>query len=107
VDWLRDSGLPKLQEIAKSEGRPVPALCPRIILNLTDSPAPEDKRVAGQGSLEQVRGDLRALAAMGATYVVLDTFTGDVEATRDPEPAWRTLEAAAERLFDLGRRTVR
>jgi probable F420-dependent oxidoreductase len=107
VDWLRDSGLPKLQEIAKSEGRPVPALCPRIILNLTDRPAPEDKRVAGQGSLEQVRGDLRALAAMGATYVVLDTFTGDVEATRDPEPAWRTLEAAAERLFDLGRRTVR
>ena len=87
--------------------RTMASATPRIILNLTDRPAPEDKRVAGQGSLEQVRGDLRALAAMGATYVVLDTFTGDVEATRDPEPAWRTLEAAAERLFDLGRRTVR
>ena len=107
VDWLRDSGLPKLREIARREGRPVPALCPRILLNLTESPAPEDKRVAGQGSLEQVRGDLRALEALGAPYVVLDTFTGDVEATRNHEAAWRTLETAAERLLDLDRGTVR
>ena len=85
----------------------MPPLCPRIIFNLTDSPLPEDKRVAGSGSLAQVRGDLRALEAMGAPYVILDTFTGDVEATRDPEPAWRMLEAAAERLVDLGRRAVR
>jgi probable F420-dependent oxidoreductase len=107
VDWLRDSGLPKLREIARREGRPVPALCPRIIFNLTEDPAPEDKRVAGQGSLEQVRGDLLALEALGASYVVLDTFTGDVEATRNHEPAWLALEAAAERLLDLDRGTVR
>src|SRR5262249_23633600 len=80
---------------------------PRIIFNLTDSPLPEDKRVAGSGSLAQVRGDLRALEAMGAPYVILDTFTGDVEATRDPEPAWRMLEAAARRLAGLGRPAVR
>jgi hypothetical protein len=85
----------------------VPALCPRIIFNLTEGPAPEDKRVAGQGSLEQVRGDLLALEALGVSYVVLDTFTGDVEATRNHEPAWLTLEAAAERLLDLDRGTVR
>jgi probable F420-dependent oxidoreductase len=107
VDWLRDSGLPKLREIARREGRPLPALCPRIILNLTEGSAPEDKRVAGQGSLEQVRGDLLALEALGASYVVLDTFTGDVEATRNHEPAWLTLEVAAERLLDLDHGTVR
>ncbi len=107
VDWLRDTGMPKLREIARNEGRPVPALCPRIILNLTEGRAPEDKRVAGQGNLEQVRGDLLALQALGAAYVVLDTFTGDIEATRDHEPAWLTLEAAAERLLDLNRGTVR
>ena len=107
VDWLRDVGLPKLREIAQREGRSVPPLCPRIIFNLTDSPLPEDKRVAGSGSLAQVRGDLRALEAMGAPYVILDTFTGNVEATRDPEPTWRMLEAAAERLVNLDRRTVR
>jgi len=39
--------------------------------------------------------------------VVLDTFTGDIEATRDHEPAWLALEATAERLLDLDRRTVR
>lgn len=107
VDWLRDTGMPQLRQIAAREGRPVPPLCPRIILNLTDSDAPEDKRVAGTGSLEQVRGDLRALEALGAPYVVLDTFTGDVEATRDPGPAWRMLETAAKRLVDLDRGTVR
>lgn len=108
VDWLRDVGLPKLRAIAEREGRPTPPLCPRIILNLlSEGAAPEDSRVAGQGSLEQVRGDLLALEAMGAPYVVLDTFTGDVEATRDPEPAWRMLEAAAERLLDLDRGSVR
>jgi probable F420-dependent oxidoreductase len=107
VDWLRDVGLPKLREIAAREGRPVPPLCPRIIFNLTDRAAPEDKRVAGQGTLAQVRGDLLALEAMGVPYVVLDTFTGDIEATREPEAAWRMLEAAAERLVDLDRGTVR
>ena len=107
VDWLRDTGMPRLREIAAREGRPVPPLCPRIILNVTDGDAPEDKRVAGTGSVEQVRGDLRALEALGAPYVVLDTFTGDVEATRDPAPAWRMLETAGKRLVDLDRGTVR
>jgi len=107
VDWLRDVGMPKLREIAAREGRPVPPLCPRIILNVTDADAPEDKRVAGTGSVEQVRGDLRALEALGSPYVVFDTFTGDVEATRDPAPAWRMLETAAEKLVDLDRGTVR
>jgi probable F420-dependent oxidoreductase len=107
VDWLRDVGLPRLREIAKREERPTPPLCPRIILNLTEGALPEDERVAGSGSLEQVRGDLLALESLGAPYVVLDTFTGDVEATRDPEPAWSMLEATAERLLDLDRGTVR
>jgi len=107
VDWLRDTGMPKLREIARLEGRPLPALCPRIIFDLTERPAPEGTRVAGQGDLEQVRGDLLALEALGATYVVLDTFTGDIEATRDHEPAWLALEAAAERLLDLDRESVR
>jgi len=107
VDWLRDTGMPRLREIAAREGRPVPPLCPRIILHVTDGDAPEDKRVAGTGSVEQVRGDLRALEALDAPYVVLDTFTGDVEATRDPAPAWRMLETAATKLIDLDRGTVR
>ena len=107
VDWLRDTGLPRLREIADKEDRPVPALCPRIRLHITETQAPEDTRVAGEGTLDQVRGDLAALEALDAPYVVLDTFTGDAEATRHPEPAWRMLATAAERLLDLDRGTVR
>ena len=107
VDWLRDTGLPQLRAIAEKEGRPVPALCPRIMLHLSDAPLPDDKRVAGQGTIEQVRGDLRALETLGAPYVVLDTYNVDTGPTRGHEPAWRMLATAAERLVDLGRGTIR
>jgi probable F420-dependent oxidoreductase len=107
IDWLRDTGVPRLKEIARQEGRPVPALCPRIKFQLSDGPFPDAERPAGQGSLEQVRDDLRALEAMGAPYVLLDTYYDDPEATRNPEPAWRLLRTAAERLVDLGRGTIR
>ncbi len=107
IDWLRDTGLPKLREIADKEGRAIPALCPRIKFQLSDGPLPEAERGAGQGSLEQVRGDLRALEAMGAPYVLLDTYYDDPEATRSHEPAWRLLTTAAERLVDLARGTIR
>ena len=60
----------------------MPALCPRIKLTLTPNPLPESDRVAGEGSIDQVRRDFEALEAMGASYVLLDTFTGDIEATR-------------------------
>jgi hypothetical protein len=107
IDWLRDTGLPKLKQIAEKEGRPIPALCPRIKFQLSDGPLPEEQRVAGQGSLEQVRADLRALESMGAPYVLLDTYSDDPEATRSHEPAWRLLKTAAERLVDLARGTIR
>jgi hypothetical protein len=107
IDWLRETGLPRLKEIAAKEGRPVPALCPRIKFHLSEGPLPEAERAAGQGSLEQVRADLRALEAMGAPYVLLDTYNDDPEATRSHEPAWRLLKTAAERLVDLPRGTIR
>ena len=107
VPWLRDTGLPRLREIADKEGRPRPALCPRIRLHLTESALAEDGRIAGEGSLEQVRADLAALAALGASYVLLDTYTDDPDATRHHEPAWRMLATLAERVLDLPRETLR
>jgi probable F420-dependent oxidoreductase len=107
VPSLRDSGLPKLREIAEKEGRPVPALCPRIRLDITDTKRPEDQRIAGEGSLDQIRGDLAELEALGASYVLLDTYTDDAEATRDHERAWRMLAVLAEQVLDLPRATLR
>ena len=59
-----------LQEIAEKEERPVPDLCPRIRLRLTDSPLDDHQRVMGEGSIDQVRRDLSALEELGCAYVV-------------------------------------
>jgi len=107
VPWLRDTGLPRLREIAEVERRPLPALCPRIRLRLTETPMAEAARIAGEGSLDQVRADLEALAGLGASYVLLDTYTDDAEATRHHEPAWQMLATLAERVLDLPRETLR
>ena len=109
VDWLRDTGLPRLQRLAEGEGRPTPSLCPRIFCRLTDAPLPDDERVAGEGTLDQVRGDLEELEALGAEYVVLDTKRNSPTAASPShhEEAWRTLTVLAEKAVDLEKETVR
>jgi probable F420-dependent oxidoreductase len=107
MDWLRDTGLPKLRSIAIAEGKPVPALCPRIRLELTESPRPDAERLAGQGTLDQVRQDLGALESIGATYVLLDSAGDDPQATRDQEPVWRMLTTLADKVLDLPNQTLR
>ena len=107
IDWLRDKGLPRLREIAEAEGKPVPALCPRISLRLTDSRLDDDKRLAGQGTLDQVRADLEELESLGAQYVLLDTYAGEPEATLTFEADFPMLSTLAEKVIDLGRETLR
>lgn len=106
LGWLKHTGLPRLRQIADAAGRPVPALCPRIRLRLTEAPL-DDQRLTGEGTLDQVRADLEALQQMGAQYVLLDTFYDDVEAARRPETAWRMLTTLAEQALDLGREALR
>ena len=96
----------ELAAIAQSMGRPMPRLCPRILLRLTETPE-DDSRRAGEGTLEQIGADFAALEKLGCPYVLLDFFTGDIEATRSPEPYFRVLETLAERVLDLPRQTLR
>ena len=107
TDWLEAEGLPRLRQIADTENKAMPALCPRIKLTLTPNPLPESDRVAGEGSLDQVRRDFEALEALGASHVLLDTFTGDLEATRNHETHWEMLTVTAEQILDLPKNTVR
>lgn len=107
LDWFKDAGIPRLKEIAEEEGQAMPDLCPRIRLRIMDSPMPDEDRVAGEGSLEQVHSDLAELEALGCSYVVLDTYFDDIEATRDNEASWRMLSVLAEKVLDLGSQTVR
>jgi alkanesulfonate monooxygenase SsuD/methylene tetrahydromethanopterin reductase-like flavin-dependent oxidoreductase (luciferase family) len=101
VDWLRETGLPRLRQLAADAGKPVPALCPRIRLRITETPVPDAQRVAGEGTLDQLYADLKGLQDLGAQYVLFDTFYGDVEAIRHHETAWRMLTSVAEQVVNL------
>jgi probable F420-dependent oxidoreductase len=105
--WLKNIGLPRLRQIAEAESKPMPALCPRIRLRLVETPLSDDQRLVGEGTLAQMRADLEALQAMGAQYVLLDSFYDDVEATRHPEAAWRILTILAEKALDLTHEALR
>ena len=107
TDWLTAEGLPRLREIADAESTAVPELCPRIKLTLTPTPLPESDRLAGEGSLDQIHRDFEALEALGATHVLLDTLTGDLEKTRHPETYWEMLTGIAQEVLDLPKGTVR
>ena len=82
IDWIRDHGLPNLRRIADNEGRAVPSLCPRMKLRLTASILAKDRRLAGEGTMDQVRRDLETLQSLGADYVLLDTYFDDPEGSR-------------------------
>ncbi|RSD13697.1 LLM class flavin-dependent oxidoreductase [Amycolatopsis eburnea] len=92
MDSFRE-GLSRLEKLAGD--RPVPAFAPRILLRVTGSPATGPDRRAGEGTLDQVLGDLAQLRALGAETVVLDPFDADPAETLHPEVAWRDLAAVA------------
>ncbi|MFT5394131.1 MAG: alkanesulfonate monooxygenase SsuD, partial [Gammaproteobacteria bacterium] len=105
---FRDQMVPDMQKLADEMGKPMPALCPRIRLRLTDTPRPEDERIAGEGSIEQVHGDLAGLEALGCTHVLLDTYHDYlVDELKKPETAWRMYATVAEEIFDLENETIR
>jgi alkanesulfonate monooxygenase SsuD/methylene tetrahydromethanopterin reductase-like flavin-dependent oxidoreductase (luciferase family) len=71
IGWLREHGLPQLRAEAAAQGRPVPGLVVRMRARLQAEPAGPG-RPAGVGTLGQVVADVRALAELGASEVVLD-----------------------------------
>ena len=105
---LRDKWLPALEAEAKRAGKPVPALCPRIRMQITPEPITAPDRAPGTGALHQIHQDLRDLQALGAEYVVLDWFNWpDLEGTRAHDRAFAMLGLLAEQVIDLEHRTLR
>ena len=98
--WMAEAA-GRLAACAADQGRPMPALMPRIALRLTDAPVTASisggDRLAGHGSIDQIMADLGQLRSLGADTVVLDPFNGDHRETAQPERAWRTLATVAER----------
>ncbi|WP_237155424.1 TIGR03619 family F420-dependent LLM class oxidoreductase [Mycobacteroides abscessus] len=65
-------GVRVLTELASNQGKEVPAVAPRIALNLTDNPIVGGNRPLGVGTADQVREDLLAVERAGAIAVILD-----------------------------------
>ena len=107
AEWLRDVGVPKLRETADRMGKPMPAICPRIKLRLTDSLVPDEVRAAGIGTVDQVRADLDILQNLGADYVLFDTYADDPAETATYEWAWSMYMTVAEELVDLSSGNLR
>ncbi|HEX4225923.1 MAG TPA: TIGR03619 family F420-dependent LLM class oxidoreductase [Pseudonocardiaceae bacterium] len=96
MSWLRGA-LDRMTNFATELGTAVPALAPRIPLQLTDSPVTDADRPVGTGTLAQIRADLDELSELGAETVILDTTnTDDPNNTRRPNTAWRLLASVAE-----------
>ena len=104
---LKTKGLPLLESFAKREKKPTPDICPRIYLRFTDTDLPENERVAGEGTIAQVHHDLAQLHEMGCKTVMLDTYTEDGEAARNPAIAWNRLRTFSEKIYDLSRQNIR
>jgi alkanesulfonate monooxygenase SsuD/methylene tetrahydromethanopterin reductase-like flavin-dependent oxidoreductase (luciferase family) len=98
--WMAEAA-GRLAACAADQGRPAPALMPRIALRLTEAPVTAsvsgEDRLAGHGTIDQIMADLGQLRSLGADTVVLDPFNGDHRETTQPERAWRTLATVAER----------
>jgi probable F420-dependent oxidoreductase len=107
ASWLVDRGLPRLDAAAERAGRSRPPICPRIGFRLTDRPLPDDDRLLGEGTIDQLHADLRFLQDLGCEHVILDTSYAGLEGTLDPEGAWRDLERLATEALDLANETVR
>lgn len=107
IDEFKNRDVPLLRRIAEEEGKAMPDLCPRIRLRITDAPMDDGERLAGEGSIDQIRADLNELQNLGCTYVLFDSFYGDVDATKNHETTWRMLATIAEDALDLASESVK
>ncbi|HEU4656036.1 MAG TPA: TIGR03619 family F420-dependent LLM class oxidoreductase, partial [Capillimicrobium sp.] len=96
--WLTQHGLPTLREVAERHDRPLPVVAPRLYLEITDAPLPEEGRLAGHGSIDQIRHDVDELVTLGIERVVFDTDKVTPQDRAAHEAHWRTYETLIERV---------
>lgn len=100
--------LPAFKRTADKLELPLPELCPRIRLRITDTARPDDERIAGEGTVEQIAGDLAVFEELGCTWVVLDTYHDYlVDELRDSQQAWDMFETVAADIYDLAAQELR
>lgn len=100
--------LPSFVETAERLEEALPEICPRIRLRITPTPRPDAERLAGEGTLDQIRGDLALFEELGCTWVVMDTYHDyRVDELVESQWQWDMFDAVASEVFDLAGETVR
>jgi probable F420-dependent oxidoreductase len=95
---IRD-GAAEMGGVARELGRPVPVLCPRIQMKVTDGDVDEVDRVMGIGTLTQILDDLKYLEGLGSVHATLDRYVvPDLAATTQHEAGLDALATLADRL---------
>jgi probable F420-dependent oxidoreductase len=94
MPWLREAAV-RLKEFADEQHLPVPALAPRIALKPTATPVSGPRRLAGEGTIDQIMDDLDQLRLLGAETVVLDHYDGDPRETCHPQAGRQALATVA------------
>ena len=106
--WLRDTGMLRLQELTKELDGRLPALCPRIQIEITETTVVTEERIIGIGTVEQVHEDFALLELLCAEHVLLDWYVQSDPATvQSDEQAWRQLAQVADQVVDLKNQAVR
>jgi probable F420-dependent oxidoreductase len=105
--YMVEDRVPTLRLLADELERPMPAFVPRLKLGIAPTPDHDPERVAGVGTLDQVRGDLHAMEDAGAEHVIFDwNLGGDWVQPPDSLGFWQFAELAAK-LVDLDRGAIR
>lgn len=90
--WLREVGIPALRAAASDQGRPVPAVAPRIRARLGT------ERRTGQGTPGQIVDDIREFIDLGSAYVILDPNPDNPKDEQPLADDWRLLATIADHL---------
>ncbi len=77
------------------------------MMTITVKPLPEEQRLAGEGTIEQIQKDLQELQSIGAEYVLLDTYKGKPDFMPDPEAILRNLGVLSREVLDLQKQSLR
>ena len=78
-----------------------------LMIRIAHAPLEEDVRLAGQGTLEQIRSDLEMLRDLGARYILFDTYDDHSGSAANPERDWAALAILAQSVVDLEREELR
>ena len=103
---FKTTGIARLARIANQSDKPSPDICPRIKLKVTPEAIKSEDRLAGHGTIAQIRDDLLTLEELGCQYVLFDTYNEDHTVPDHARQGISWLVTLADQILDLKQETI-